>query len=417
MKERFFIKGNVADKITYYHLVAFVISLPFNRLYSELAIASLLVHTLINLRKENFRRVKLNDIIIPAAIYFLTLIAAIYTKYTGDAFPEWERQAALLIFPVVVSLNAFDFKRYLFNVILAMAFSCAFAILYLYGTAFKAIALHHLSPASIFRNLFLNHNFARPIDMHATYFSMYIALGATATIYAFIKTEIRVNKYLYAFISIVLMAGLIQLSSRAVLISFALIINLLVPNFWIEKTKRTVYLILSLLITLSVFYVVTKNDNLKTRFIVELKEDLTKNDAVNNLLEPRAVRWASAKELMLASPVYGYGSGSEIPLLKEVYYEHKLYNSYLNSLNIHNQYLSMVIKTGAIGLLVLLFVLFAGFKRSIQWKDGLFCAFLTIISIVFFSENVLDGNKGIFFFACFYSLFYIRRKDQALIQK
>jgi O-antigen ligase len=52
MKERFFIKGNVADKITYYHLVAFVISLPFNRLYSELALASLLVHTLINLRKK-----------------------------------------------------------------------------------------------------------------------------------------------------------------------------------------------------------------------------------------------------------------------------------------------------------------------------------------------------------------------------
>jgi O-antigen ligase len=110
-----------------------------------------------------------------------------------------------------------------------------------------------------FQKLFLNHNFARPIDMHATYFSMYIALGCNVRYdYAFIKTEIRVNKYLYAFISIVLMAGLIQLSSRAVLISFALIINLLVPNFWIEKTKRTVYLILSLLITLSVVLVLQK---------------------------------------------------------------------------------------------------------------------------------------------------------------
>jgi O-antigen ligase len=152
-----------------------------------------------------------------------------------------------------------------------------------------------------------------------------------------------------------------------------------------------------------------------------MKEDLTKNDAVNNLLEPRAVRWASAKELMLASPVYGYGSGSEIPLLKEVYYEHKLYNSYLNSLNIHNQYLSMVIKTGAIGLLVLLFVLFTGFKRSIQWKDGLFCAFLTISFHRFFSENVLDGNKGIFFFRLLLFTVLYQKKgpgdQQRLIQK
>jgi O-antigen ligase len=417
MKERFFIKGNIADKITYYHLVAFVISLPFNRIYSELALASLLVHTLVNLRKENFRQVRWKEVLIPASIYLLTLLATVYTKYTDNAFSEWERQAALLLFPLIIALNAFDFRRYILNIVLAMAFSCAFTVLCLYGAAFRAIVVHQLPLVSIFRNAFLNHNFSARIDMHATYFSMYIALAAAAAVYAFFKTETKRNKYLYAFLGIVLMAGLIQLSSRAVLISFALIMNMLVPTFWIEKTKRSVYMILSLVITVSVLFFFTRNDSLKTRFIVGMKEELTQNDAINNLLEPRALRWSSAKQLMLGSPVYGYGSGSEIPLLKEVYYEHQLYNSYLNSLNIHNQYLSMFIKTGALGLLLLLFVLFAGFRRAIQSKDGLFCAFLIIVTTVFFSENVLDGNKGIFFFAFFYSLFYIRRKEAELIQK
>jgi O-antigen ligase len=417
MKERFFIKGSVADKITYYHLVAFVVSLPFDRLYSELALASLLIHTLINLRKENLKNLAWKEMVIPIAVYLLTLFGTTYTEYPDEAFSEWERQAAILLFPLIILLNGFDFRRYLLNIILSLALGCAFTILCLYGMAIKIILVHHLPVLSIFRNRFLNHNFALPIDMHATYFSMYVALGAAYIVYLFLKAETSVKKYFFAFVGMVLIAGLVQLSSRAVLISFALIMNILVPVFWVEKAKRTVYIAVALFVTISAVFAFTKNETMNTRVVVQLERDLTRNDAINNLFEPRALRWASAEKLMLESPLYGHGSGSEVPLLRDVYYEHKLYNSYLNSLNIHNQYLSMVIKTGVIGLLVFLFVLFAGFKSVFRWNDGLFCAFLVIVSVVCFSENVLDGNKGIFFFAFFYPMFYMRKKGSSPTQK
>lgn len=417
MKERFFIKGDVADKITYYHLIAFAVTLPFDRLYSELALASLLIHTICHLRREELKQFSWIGFIIPSSIYLLTIIATTYTSYTGDAFSEWERQAAIALFPLIVLLNGFDFKQYLLNIILASAFSCALAIVCLYWIAFNHIFASHLPISSIFSNAFLNHNFAAPIDMHATYFSMYIALGAAGCIFALIKSGSRKWKFVYIVLCFILTSGLIQLSSRAVLIAFAVIVNFVFPVFWISKSKRLYYLAVSLLLTVSMFFAFTKIDALKSRFIVELKEDLTKTDAANNLLEPRAVRWAAAKDLMLKSPVYGHGSGSEIPLLKEVYYEHKLYNSYLNSLNIHNQYLSMVIKTGAVGLLVLLFVLFSGFRSAVQSRDGLFFSFLLIIAIVCFSENIMDGNKGIFFFAFFFSLFWIKKKEKKITQK
>jgi O-antigen ligase len=417
MKERFFIKGSVADKITYYHLIAFVVSLPFNRLYSELALASLLVHTLVNLRREDLRNITWKEIAVPVAIYLLTLLGTTYTRYPTEAFAEWERQAAILLFPLIILLNGFDFRRYLFNIILALAFGCAFTILCLYGIAFKIILLHHLPVFSIFRNRFLNHSFALPIDMHATYFSMYIALGAAGIVYLFVKAATKKKKYFFALVGLVLMAGLVQLSSRAVLISFALVMNILVPVFWVEKSKRTAYIFIALFVTLSAVFAFTRSETMKTRVVIQLQRDLTKNDAINNLLEPRALRWASAKELMLGSLLYGHGSGSEVPLLKDVYYEHKLYNSYLNSLNIHSQYMSMVIKTGVVGLLVFLFVLFAGFRRAILLNDGLFCTFLVIVAVVCFSENILDGNKGIFFFAFFYPLFYMRGKKDNLTQK
>jgi O-antigen ligase len=96
---------------------------------------------------------------------------------------------------------------------------------------------------------------------------------------------------------------------------------------------------------------------LQNRYVTELKNDLTQESINLNILEPRAVRWACGWELITQSPVIGHGSGSEVALLKEKYYAKKYFNSYVNDLNVHNQFLSMLLKTGIAGLLVLLLVL------------------------------------------------------------
>jgi O-antigen ligase len=411
MKERFIIQGTIADKITYYHLLIFAVALPYDRLYSELALMSLCIHTIIHLRKENIRRFTLKGLWIPAVIYLLTVIGTTYTHFLDEAFYEWERQLALLLFPLVFLVNSFDFYRYRVNILLGLAFSCFLALLYLYYNAFAVISYNHLKWSAIAGNAFINHNFSAPIDMHATYFSMYIALAATGLICTFLATDKRIWKWIYACMFIVLVAGLIQLSSRAVLIAFAVIINTVIPFLFLRKRQRLVFIGFSLLVSISIFFTVTRMDDLKTRFIVDLKEDLTQASDKNNLLEPRMVRWKTSLELIKTSPVYGNGSGSEVALLKELYYRDKLYNSYLNDLNVHNQYLSMFIKTGIIGFAVLAFIFAAGFRKAIRLRDAPFCAFLVITAVVGFSENILDANKGIFFFAFFFSLFY-RAKDK-----
>jgi O-antigen ligase len=418
MKERFFIKGSLADRITYYHLVVFAMALPFDRLYSELALISLLMHTLIHIERSSIKKIKISIVLLPAAIYALTVLATTYTKFYDEAFFEWERQLALLLFPLIIVYNSFDFKRYVFNILMALGASCFLTILYLYYDAFSIIAYNHLPVSAIFSNAFINHNFSAAIDMHATYFSMYIALAAVALIIAFMQTANNRIRMLYGLMIFVLLAGLFQLSSRAVLIAFGVIINV-IPLFLFQKKKRIWFMTASVLLTLSVILVLTSIDNLKTRFIVDLKEDLTQAGVTNNTLEPRVTRWECGWQLVKQSPIFGHGSGSEIASLKEIYFQRKLYNSYLHELNVHNQYLSMLIKTGIIGLIVLLFILFTGCRMAIAERDVPFLAFLVIISVVFFSENVLDANKGIFFFAFFYSLFYTgaNKNEREFIRK
>jgi O-antigen ligase len=118
------------------------------------------------------------------------------------------------------------------------------------------------------------------------------------------------------------------------------------------------------------------------------------------------VRWQCAWELIRSSPWIGHGTGMELGLLKAKYLDHHLYIAYKHDLNAHNQYLSLWIKTGFIGLLFYLFLLGAGFALAFRTKDPFLAAFLMIIAFVSFSENILDVNKGIFFFSFFFSLFF-----------
>lgn len=415
MKSILQIEGSMADKITGYHAVIFAAALPFDRLYSELALISLLLHTLFHLRKNSLKGRALSKLLIPVSIYLLTLVATIYTSFSGEALYEWERQLALLLWPLVIFFNPFDWKRYSKFIIAAMGISCCMAVLYLYYTAFTIVQYNHLPFTAIFTNAFLNHRFAEPIDMHATYFSMYILLGSVGILYLFTASKKIPGKLVYGLILCVLLAGLMQLSSRAALIAFFVIMNVVVPFFFIPVKKRVWYITASVLVSLSMILLFIKMEDLHKRVIVDLTNDLAQTSDIENT-EPRMVRWRAASGLILQSPVHGHGSGSEIALLKEVYFEKKLYRSFLNELNVHNQYLSMLIKTGAIGLLVWLYVLFAGIKTALRSRDGLFISFLVIICAVSFSENILDANKGIFFFAFFFSLFYLGNR-KPVIQK
>ncbi len=409
MKETIAGEDNLENRISYYHLVVFVMALPFDRLYSELALISFCIHTLLHLRP---RRVTWQFFGLLSVVYLLTMVGTLYTRHYDEAFYEWERQLAILLFPLCFFFTRLDPGKYYLSIVRAMAASCFFALLYLYYIAFSRISEMKLPASAIVSNIFINHNFAEPIDMHATYFSMYIALAALGTIQWMVKVSAIGSRILNGIILCVLTLGLIQLSSRSVLIAVGIIITLVVPFFLFEGRKRVWVCLLSLFIGGIFFIAINTLATLKTRFIIDLKQDLTQASVRNNTLEPRIRRWECAWELIKRSPVYGHGSGSEIALLKEIYFQKKLFNSYIHKLNAHNQYLSLAIKTGFIGLFIWLITLVAGFRLAIRNRNALFAGFLVIISVVSFSENILDANKGIFFFAFFFSLLYFAEKNR-----
>ena len=111
MREIFYIEDTQANKISYYFLLAFVVMLPFDRLYSELALIGLGVHTLVHIH----RPVKWPSRWmgwLTAGIFLLTMAGTIYTPKPSQALPQWEKQLALVLFPLIAWLSGLDWQRH-----------------------------------------------------------------------------------------------------------------------------------------------------------------------------------------------------------------------------------------------------------------------------------------------------------------
>jgi len=405
MKKLFIIDDTAENKISYYHLVAFIILLPFDMFYSELVLVSLSAHTFIHIKKSRLRSVLTVQNLILSSVFLINLAGIIYSFDKKEAFKDIERQLAIVLFPVIFSLNGLDWQQYKTRILKLFGLTCVLTILYLYADAIHIILYNKLPLQSLFSLAFINHNFAEPVGLHATYFSMYVALSAAVFLHLFLKEKKNTYRFIYAVAISILLAGLLQLASRSVLIAT---IILIIPGFLLfmpTGMQRFRFIVVSVLVLLIAILGITKIDSFKKRYVSELKNDLTQASINNEILEPRIIRWRYTVQLIRHSPVIGYGSGSEKMLLKEKYFENKLYNSYINELNAHNQYLSILLKTGMVGLLIFLLTLFYGFVSAWHNRDIVFAAFMIIISIVSFSENLLDVNKGIFFYAFFFSFF------------
>ncbi len=412
MRNLFLIDDSLANKISYYHLAGFLIVLPYDFFYSQVILISFGAHTLIHSKKENWKNITGKSALIPASIYLLGLLAIVYSPDKQEGFSIIIKQIAILVFPVLFTLTDLNIEKYRMALFSIFGFSCTITILYLYADALRIIIYFKLPVASLFTLQFMNHNFSVPVQMHATYLSIYTAFSLLAFLWLVIKRPGLKQNWLYIICILILSAGLMQLSSRAVFIAFLLIINGVVPFFLFGGSKRKIFFVAASVISLTTLMLIYTVDSFKTRYVSELRTDLTNHAKLIENTEPRLARWNAIMELIKKSPVIGYGTGSEQKLLKEKYFEKGLYISYLNEFNTHSEYLNILLKMGLVGLFLFLYILYFGFVWALGQRDVLFLSFVIIIAIVSISENILDLNKGIFFYSFFFPVFLWKKKTK-----
>ena len=404
MSELFQIKDSLTNKISYYHLMLLMASLPFDRFYSHLILISYGIHTLIQLKPSVVKPLFKWRTIILQSVFFITVLSTFYSINPHEGFNDWGKQIPIFLFPIFFCLNPLDIKKYRPQLLLSFALICTGTVIYLYADALITIRHYQLPVSAILSGAFINHNFAEPIDMHATFFSMQLVIALIYMISILIKEKNRYTRVFYLLCSIVLTAGLVQLSSKSVLVVLLIVINIAVPYFIFKSSKRWKYVLLSASLSIVLISGILYSGAFRERFLNEFQIDISKA-TINETSDGRLARWQVVTELINKKPITGYGTGSEMELLQDAFYKHKLYNSYLSKLNAHNEYLSVLLNSGIIGFLIYVATLIWGINIAFKQKDLFFFTFILLMAIVSLSENVLDVDKGIFFYAFFFAFF------------
>jgi len=413
MSELFNIQDTTANKISYYHLLLFMASLPFDMFYSHIILISYAIHTLINLNKTSLKRLYDRRILILQSVFLVTLLSTIYTIKPHEAFQAWGGQITIFLIPIVFYLSPFDVKKYRPQLLMGFALVCTATIAYLFIDALITIKHYHLPFITLFSGAFTNHNFSEPINMHATFFSMQVVIALVYLLSILVKETGRYKKLFYILCCAVLLAGIIQLSSKSIFVVLAVVINVVFPYFLLTGKKRLQFIITSVTLTMLIAGGILASGNFKERYVTSLTDDLSRS-VPGQTTDTRVARWHVTFGLIKRSPVIGYGAGSEIGLLQDGFYQHKLYNSYLNKLNTHSEYLSFLLKSGVIGLLIYLGTLTFGFRAAIRRKDIFLFTFMLLIAVVSLSENLLDVDKGIIFYAFFFTFFVADKIEQSV---
>src|SRR5688500_6986678 len=129
----FYIHEPLDKRISYYLFAAFVISLPFSIFYSEVILLGLLLHTAIQVRKEQLKKFVTRELIILQGIFFLTMLCTVYAADKKKAFAYWEIHAAILFLPQVFAATSPNVTKYRHNLFRIFSWITTIAIFYLYA--------------------------------------------------------------------------------------------------------------------------------------------------------------------------------------------------------------------------------------------------------------------------------------------
>ncbi|WP_128548056.1 O-antigen ligase family protein [Larkinella soli] len=133
----------------------------------------------------------------------------------------------------------------------------------------------------------------------------------------------------------------------------------------------------------------------------------SENPATNSI-QMRQMIWEIDLRLLADHWLTGVGPSNLDRMLAAQYELYsRLYNFPFQTYNTHNEYLNLWLSFGLCGLLLFLAVLTVQFVRAMRWQNRLYVSLLLILSITFFTENVLARQQGIVFYAFFSSLFFL----------
>lgn len=333
-----------------------------------------------------------------SSLLLVYLLSLFYTEDLPYGFKKISSSLSLIAFPLIyasMSKRCLDYileRRFklMWYFIIATITLCmgAFIRFYLHYN-FQDVLVHYV-------NIIRTDLFGWKIN--PIYLSMHICVAIIFSMFLLNK-GMNWKKLLVLFvINLFFIFFLLLLIKKGPLIAL-----LLVSGFLVLMLKNRILYVLYIAGALSLFVTIVYVPKVNARFS-ELLQVQDTDESMTNSTNIRYSIYQCVLRVIPDAGFFGYGIGDGKNELIDCYEsdiaflaDHK-YNS-------HNQFLGIILKVGYFGLFCFIIFLLFHLVKAFSTKNYLLIAVLLFYCIVMFSENILERENGVLYFALFVNLF------------
>lgn len=341
-------------------------------------------------------------------LYLLYVVGLLWTSNFKYAGLDLQIKMTFLLLPFVIGTLNFS-REQIKKVLYGFVGGTFIASIFLLWKAYVAYGETNDALSFFYASL------TSPL-MHPTYFGMYVNL-AILILLAQVENLNLDRKYValkLGLIFFILIAILIEArtAQAATLITVVGMIG-----FSVVKKKYSVPSII-LLLFLTFFSVgahrfLTSINN-RYALVVSAMEtkDQTDQKKQYDSTTGRFEIWKLAGGLIRENIFLGTGTGDVRDELVKTYYANDFEYGYAKKLNAHNQFLQIWATVGIIGLVIFLLALLLPLLKFNTYPQLIFPAFLVLIALNAMTESTLEVQRGVLFFAFFYSLLVVGKEAE-----
>ena len=379
------------------------ITLVIPNKFKAYGIALFLIFTIIynvknTLEKKNFEYKKLFSISI---LLFLFILSLTYSLTFNKGFNRISTMASILVFPLIFGLlkkSSFKITKTLQNKVFFgfIASNFLFVIVsfvYFWNQefTFSQTIIHYSNLINTRLGLY---------SIHPIYLSLYIGVSMLILMYLIKETK-KFKTKIISGVLILFFCVILSILMRKGPILFLLIslIYLLLNYFKIKKTIIGVF-----------FFIVTTF--ISIQYLPKYKnfnrfDEITSSNALENPSSSTAIRYKIYDCSILKiseSPFIGYGVGNTQQQLDPCYVKKGIDLS-VKTYNCHNQYFSILLTTGIIGLIIYFLGVYNVISEFIKNQNYLAISIIIYFLLNFLTENIIERENGMILYSFFLSYF------------
>ena len=383
-----------------FYLIALFIILPNN--IKEVPFILLGLFTIVVFVME--KKIEIKKFLLISIFFIINIISLFYTKDLHYGINRIGGILPFLYVPfsycIILKMDLRFDRKFVDNWILVFNTSiCIFLIIFCLFFYFQDLPLTYNNVRTILDKIPL-------INMHPIYLSIVAVLGMMSCAYI-IKNNLKKGLFLIC-VNVVL---LILSGARATFVGFLAILFFMIFFSKLDLKAKYVLFFISII---SIYSIFSMNTDFKKRFReIIIPISYSKVD-INNSTSVRFAIWdCDIEQIKKSNFLFGYGLGDVPSKLQECYDDkYPELGKYYNS---HNQYFSIVLGTGLIGLISFLIFFLYFFSDAIKNKNYFLVVLILFYLYMFNFENIIERKYGVllllFFMLYVFNIFTKISKD------